>query len=50
MNQEYANFEQNRNRMSTAQAGEYVPDVQWNAYDDFDVFNDIINYNDYGND
>lgn len=50
MNQEYANFEQNRNRMSTAQAGEYVPDVQWNAYDDFDVFNSIINYNDYGND
>ena len=49
MNQEYANFEQNRNRMSTAQAGEYVPDVQWNAYDDFDVFNDIIDYNDYGN-
>lgn len=48
INQEYANLEQNRKRMSTAQAGELVPDVQWNAYDSFDIFNDLINYNDYG--
>lgn len=50
LNQEYANLQQNRNRMSTAQAGELVPDVQWNAYDDFDIFNTLMQYNAYGED
>lgn len=50
LNQEYANLQQNRNRMSTAQTGELVPDVQWNAYDDFDIFNTLMQYNAYGED